>query len=608
MIKKSRKNYVFNPDWELEYFMCAHEGKSMCLICQTVLAIPKKGNIVRHFTTHHPGFDNDFKDLKSTQRKAVLQKLKRSVNQQKSSLKMFVSKPSAATAASFAVSHILIKSKKPFSDGEIIKDAFLAAAEFLFAEFTNKDKIISAIADLQLSRRSVSRRVEDLAADVSSQLKEDIQTYEYFSLQFDESCDATDTAQLTVFARMVFKDFSTKEELLKLIPLHGRTRGEDVFKAFMEFVEKESLPLKKLVSITTDGAPSMTGKTKGFVSLCHANEAFPIFFHYHCIIHQQALCAKLLNFDSVMKKVIKIINSIRAHPLHRRLFKDMQEQLKQRNTDLLLHTEVRWLSKGAALDRFWELLPQIREFLKTSGESVQCLSDGSWLASLAFLTDLTQKLNEVNTQLQGREKDVVGMIQEVESFQARLKHWSSQLGKGVLKHFSRLKQHVEDFPGVEVNFVHFREVIDAIESEFSSRFSDFKIISPIAKFLLAPFAEVDIERLANIISSNFCMKDTDVENEIINLQASLVLQAHKNDPDMWKLVESPCPRKVALKMKALFGSTYLCESSFSDMNLIKSKLRTQLTDTHLEDCMRVAVSNYTPRFSILTDGQCQASH
>ena len=62
------------------------------------------------------------------------------------------------------------------------------------------------------------------------------------------------------------------------------------------------------------------------------------------------------------------------------------------------------------------------------------------------------------------------------------------------------------------------------------------------------------------------MKDTDVENEIINLQASLVLQAHKNDPDMWKLVESPCLRKVALKMKALFGSTYLCESSFSDMN------------------------------------------
>ena len=105
--------------------------------------------------------------------------------------------------------------------------------------------------------------------------------------------------------------------------------------------------------------------------------------------------------------------------------------------------------------------------------------------------------------MQGREKDVVDMIQEVESFQTRLKHWSSQLGKGVVKHFSRLKQHVEDFPGVEVNFVHFREVIDAIRN--FRRFSDFKIISPIAKFLLAPF-EVDIERLANIISSNFCMK------------------------------------------------------------------------------------------------------
>ena len=49
----------------------------------------------------------------------------------------------------------------------------------------------------------------------------------------------------------------------------------------------------------------------------------------------------------------------------------MQGKPEQHNTDLVLHTEVRWSSKGAAFDRFWELLPEIREFLKTSGADVQ---------------------------------------------------------------------------------------------------------------------------------------------------------------------------------------------------------------------------------------------
>ena len=64
-----------------------------------------------------------------------------------------------------------MKSKQPSSDRGIVKDAFLAAAEFIFDDFTNKNKIFSAIIDLQLSRRRVSGRLENIAADVSAQLK-----------------------------------------------------------------------------------------------------------------------------------------------------------------------------------------------------------------------------------------------------------------------------------------------------------------------------------------------------------------------------------------------------------------------------------------------------
>ena len=114
-------------------------------------------------------------------------------------MKMFVGKPRAPTAASFAVSNVLIKFKKSFSDGEIVKDAFLVAVEFLFAEFTNKSKILSAITETQLFR-SVSRRVEDIAVDLSSQLYKNILSHKYFLLQFDESCNSTGTAQSVVYS------------------------------------------------------------------------------------------------------------------------------------------------------------------------------------------------------------------------------------------------------------------------------------------------------------------------------------------------------------------------------------------------------------------------
>jgi hypothetical protein len=63
------------------------------------------------------------------------------------------------------------------------------------------------------------------------------------------------------------------------------------------------------------------------------------------------------------------------------------------------------------------------------------------------------------------------------------------------------------------------------------------------------------------------------------------------------------------KIKSYFGSTYLCESLFSTMNIIKSKHRYWLTDAHLDDCLRAGTSSCTPKFEKLANEmQCQRSH
>ena len=55
----------------------------------------------------------------------------------------------------------------------------------------------------------------------------------------------------------------------------------------------------------------------------------------------------------------KIACSVRARSLQRRLFRAQLEETGAEHTDLLMHTDVRWLSRGTFLERFSELLPEI---------------------------------------------------------------------------------------------------------------------------------------------------------------------------------------------------------------------------------------------------------
>lgn len=105
------------------------------------------------------------------------------------------------------------------------------------------------------------------------------------------------------------------EKLLEIIPLYGTTTGEDIFDAVWSILGKFNLPLDRLVSVTTDGATSMTGETKGFVSrltgkLQDEYPDKPKIRTFHCLIHQQVLCLKILKMDKVLKTVTKTVNFI----------------------------------------------------------------------------------------------------------------------------------------------------------------------------------------------------------------------------------------------------------------------------------------------------------
>lgn len=105
----------------------------------------------------------------------------------------------------------------------------------------------------------------------------------YFSITLDESTDVTDVSQLLIFARMITENFDVQEELLKMVSLHGTTKGEDIFKV-VENVVNEHGGFTKLSAVVTDGAPAMQGTKSGFAGLLQKSGVnSPVL---HCIIHQ----------------------------------------------------------------------------------------------------------------------------------------------------------------------------------------------------------------------------------------------------------------------------------------------------------------------------------
>ena len=83
------------------------------------------------------------------------------------------------------------------------------------------------------------------------------------------------------------------------------------------------------MSVTTDGASSMTSEKAGFVSSLTKEVGHPVIgFHY--IIHEKALCAKagLKKLQEVIQKVTEVVNCISAWVLHKKQFEVLLNEVE----------------------------------------------------------------------------------------------------------------------------------------------------------------------------------------------------------------------------------------------------------------------------------------
>ncbi|XP_069828996.1 zinc finger BED domain-containing protein 5-like [Dendropsophus ebraccatus] len=621
--KVDTENRDFKSEWTDKYCFIltnAAQPKPLCLICNETVALIKSSNVKRHYETKHRSFEQNY-PLNSEIRAKKISSLTASYEASTKRLVSSLSQQEKTTEASLRVAWILGKHKKPFSDAEVVKECMVEVVGTMF-EGKQREEFQGKIKQIPLSDSMAARRTEIISEDLLSQLQLKVKMADCISLAVDESCDATDNAQLMVFVRFYGKTQNVFcEDLLGMTALHTHTRGEDIFEAITKILKDRGINLDSVISVATDGAPAMIGKEKGLVARLKVLN--PSLISYHCIIHQSILCANLgEKYANIMENVMKLINFLRASSaLQHRLLKDFLSEVNSAFSDLLVHNNVRWLSKGRVLERFWSIRNELETFLakqktEKAREYLTFLRNKDSMEIVAFLADITGHLNDLNVKLQGKNQTIFDLMEAVRAFQRKLQLFYCDMQETLL-HFPKLKEHIQEANTKESLFCNHGGFMQNLIDNFQSRFQDFTIGQEILLCIKNPYLVKNVGQFAAEAHDSFTWASSaTLQIEIIDLQEDAALKAQFNDCDsitFWtKLVipaKYPLLQKIAVSVLTMFGSTYTCESAFSTMNLVKNKYRTRITDEHLHQSVRMAVTPFVPNFKgLVREKKCQFSH
>ncbi|XP_060846219.1 zinc finger BED domain-containing protein 5-like [Rhopalosiphum padi] len=566
------------------------EERPLCVLCMKVLApecmLPSK--LKRHLEANH-------KYTIGKPRDYFIRKLKE-LKQEKSTFFKNASIPTNALIASYKVSYRIAKCKKPHTIAEeLILPAAIDMVNIMVGESAGK-----LLSKVPLSNNTVSRRIHHMAEDLNDQLIEKIKEKE-FGLQLDEATDNNKDAHLICYVRFIDGD-DMVEDLLFCKNITASAKAQDLFDILNNFMSENMLDWIKCVGVCTDGARSMSGSYGGLQSLIRSKA--PDALWTHCIIHREALAAKYLSpaLNQVLECVVNVVNFIKTRPLKARFFKKLCDDMGAEHSSLLYYSNARWLSRGNVLSRTFELRQEIYIFLKEEGHKyANDFSDKNFLIKLAYLCDIFEKLNALNTSLQGNNTHILKSMDKMTAFIKKLKLWRRQMNEGTSKDsFSILQQFLTS------NTVE-------ISQDMKSIFEDH--LSQLVVWFEKYFKNEDIDKFAwiqdpfnSIVPSEF---NSTEEESLIELSCDSSLKSKFTNMELTKFWisiknEYPLVCEKALRVLIPFSTSYLCEAGFSAVAVIKSKYRSKI---NVEKEMRVAVSSLIPRFEkICNDVQAHPSH
>ena len=126
----------------------------------------------------------------------------------------------------------------------------------------------------------------------------------------------------------------------------------------------------------------------------------------------------------VLNSVVECVNLIKAKILNQRIFSCLCTDMDADHQALLLHSEVRWLSRGRVLKGVCDLRGEIFSIIFLRQQNFMALaekfSQEDINAKIAYLADIFDSLNCLNSSIQGAGFTVIDHAAEVAAYYKNL--------------------------------------------------------------------------------------------------------------------------------------------------------------------------------------------
>ncbi|GFU22275.1 SCAN domain-containing protein 3 [Nephila pilipes] len=271
------------------------------------------------------------------------------------------------------------------------------------------------------------------------------------------------------------------------------------------------------------------------------------------LITYEKLVAKNISpvLNEVLHAVIKCVNTIKSSAKCESLFKLFCEEQNEDHVRLLLHPEVRLLSKGNCLNRFMQLFDAISVFLSEKLEMKYLLTiDGK--AFVSYLAYIFEKLNILNNQLQGPNKTLVdakakifGFITNIELYQKHIKNSNFDQF-----HWFQKCEVIDAAVFVIVNH------LNTISTDLKERFSDLKQID-FPTWMMQPIL-VELSDISNMQYQEELaeLKNDESVKNLFNIKGAMAWLCEGTE------IKYPNATQCARKLLLPFPSSYLAECGF----------------------------------------------
>lgn len=541
----------------------------------------------------------------------------------------------AAVKALLRCTHFLVRNHIPHTTNfEKLVDLVVSCGGEALTHFMEN----AARNAVYTSHVAVVDFVEALGTWVEESTLKRLQKASCYSIMADECIDISCIEELSLCCR--WEEGGVPEEhFLEIIHLK-KADAASIYSAVIQSLKQKNLQVSKIVGMGFDGASTFSGKKSGVQTRIRNLAPHALFVHCHCHLLQLA-CIQAANSTSGIKHVYTTLTALwkffHYSPKRAESLKEVQHVLNMPELKIIKPSDTRWLAHErcvkAVKASYSAIVTTLDHIHDTSHEPEalglsKCLSKPTTVAAIFLLDYVLPQVAKLSKTLQTENLDlsiisslVDATLNTLDDAVLPAAHWVLELLDA--------HENLEEATGTEVSMEvisSFQEnvakpFISDLKENISSRFASSGQVVPALSIFNPKKLPADPEKISSYGDDSIAtllehygaerpaktiegeetvreaMVSSDITTEWKTYRQYMAKQPEENMKLQLKQLASnemlknmfPHLNTLATICLSIPVATAYVERSFSQMKLIKTRLRSSLSDSSLSSLMKIAI-------------------